>query len=62
MRIEEEEILPLAEAVYEALFATILRITPAPFGLGPRGIARICNDATSRKARFHVGVIVKPGT
>jgi hemerythrin-like domain-containing protein len=62
MRVEEEEILPLAErvfgeedwrvldrafgshrdaltgsapeAVYEALFATILRITPAPFGLG----------------------------
>ena len=28
----------------------------------PQGIARICNDAMSRKARFHVGVIVKPGT
>ena len=62
MRIEEDEILPLAErvfndddwrvldrafgshrdaltgaapeAVYESLFATIVRITPAPFGVG----------------------------
>jgi hemerythrin-like domain-containing protein len=63
MRIEEDEILPLAErvfsdddwrvldrafgshrdaltgsapeAAYETLFATIVRITPAPFGVGP---------------------------